>query len=282
MKYRLLAIILMFSFFMPLNVALAIEDNYEDIHEEESTLADRPETIHRVAYLTFDDGPVRGITCSILNILQQEGVPATFFILPKRDVDDIYWRIINEGHELGNHSSSHNYYRLYSSSIEYFVEDVKRAHAFILNNFDYEMTSFRFPGGPFGWPVSVFDERRVHLRNKGYREFVWDVDSNDWRMLVNNGPDLANKVLNLVRNLNDRNHVNILFHDTNKVTVSAVPYVIAGLREMGFSFDIVRNSPRSRAEEEAFLERRIAQRNASILERRLRQLQSILVTESFD
>ena len=146
------------------------------------------------------------------------------------------------------------------------------------------MTTFRFPGGPFGRPPHVIEERRMALAEIGYREFVWCVDPQDWRdhVRAKGGRNLANLVLYQVGGLSDRRHINILFHDTSGTTVSALPYVIAGLRERGFTFDINRNFPLSDAEIEIFEEIAISQRTARINNTRLRQHQSTLATESLE
>ena len=241
--------------------------------------ATTPEPL-RVAYLTFDDGPTRGITCAILDTLEQEDVPATFFILPKRDLDDIFQRIIDNGHEVGNHSFSHNFSRLYGSSLDAFKREIKAAHAFMLDNFDYTMTSFRFPGGTFGRSRQGIAQRRAFLRSIGYREFGWDVDPQDFRDDVRrlSGPELANKVLRSVDRLNDRQHITILFHDSphRHATVRALPYVIEGLRERGFTFDIMRNHPLSEAEIIAYQERIEAISAAKVAARREVQQQAAL------
>jgi len=59
--------------------------------------------------LTFDDGPNTAITPRVLDILAQEQVKATFFVVGQRVAGREYLlrRMHNEGHEIGNHSWSH-------------------------------------------------------------------------------------------------------------------------------------------------------------------------------
>lgn len=67
-------------------------------------------------FLTFDDGP-SPVTSKILDILKQENVKATFFILGS-NVDsrkDVVKRMYEEGHYLANHGYSHTYSKIYSS-----------------------------------------------------------------------------------------------------------------------------------------------------------------------
>ena len=62
----------------------------------------------KVAYLTFDDGPSKNITPQILDILKQENIPATFFVLGSRVElnPDVLKREYEEGHYIANHGYS--------------------------------------------------------------------------------------------------------------------------------------------------------------------------------
>ena len=239
-----------------------------------------PPAPRRVVYLTFDDGPYREVTPYLLDLLKQEEIRATFFVLPRENVDDLYKRIIDEGHELANHSFTHNYNRLYGRTLDNFRQEVMKAHDFVLDNFEYNMTSFRFPGGPFGRPQRVFDERRAILAELGYREFAWHVDSNDWRPNVRHmtGTQLATRVLDAVDALQNDDHIIILFHDVpwSVRLLEAMPLIITGLRERGFTFDITRNFPLTEAELEMLKEQNAARRKTE----RQRELKEILLVES--
>ena len=62
-----------------------------------------------VVALTFDDGPVPVFTDSVLDLLSREGVRATFFVIGDAVARQpaLTARVLREGHELGNHSFSH-------------------------------------------------------------------------------------------------------------------------------------------------------------------------------
>ena len=71
-----------------------------------------------IAYLTFDDGPTPVVTPKILDILKEENIKATFFVLGK-SVDahpEIVKRTYEEGHYIANHGYSHNNSILYKDS----------------------------------------------------------------------------------------------------------------------------------------------------------------------
>jgi peptidoglycan/xylan/chitin deacetylase (PgdA/CDA1 family) len=63
-----------------------------------------------VVALTFDDGPTPDYTDSVLAILADRAVHATFYVIGKQVVEepDLARRIAAAGHELGNHSYSHH------------------------------------------------------------------------------------------------------------------------------------------------------------------------------
>ena len=218
----------------------------EDI-DEESAEDQEPEPEYvGVAYLTFDDGPSRTVTPGILDLLAKEGISATFFILPRENLDDIYQRMIDEGHEVANHSNSHDYKRLYDRSIDFFSGDVLIAHSFMLDRFGYTMISFRFPGGTSSCGSGRLSERFEFLEEHRYTHFDWDIDSGD---AYSRQKDKSAQALsqNVLTRTDSREHVIILMHDHRwrESTLEALPMLIDGLREQGYTFDVMRNHPDS-------------------------------------
>ena len=69
----------------------------------------RKKTSNKEIWLTFDDGPDPEVTPWILNVLKQEDVKATFFLVGEQieEFPDLVGTIINEGHIIANHSYSH-------------------------------------------------------------------------------------------------------------------------------------------------------------------------------
>lgn len=77
-------------------------------HQLFGKLVSEVSTDDSVVALTFDDGPSL-YTDSVLDYLRDQGVHATFFVVGnaiKRNAAAAH-RIVAEGHELGNHSYSH-------------------------------------------------------------------------------------------------------------------------------------------------------------------------------
>ena len=67
-------------------------------------------TNEKLVALTFDDGPHPVFTNELLDLFKEKGIKATFFVTGKNieKHNNIINRMIAEGHELGNHSYSHN------------------------------------------------------------------------------------------------------------------------------------------------------------------------------
>lgn len=134
--------------------------------------------------LTFDDGPSNNITPQILDILANNHVEATFFILgfgPEKEA--IVLRESNEGHTIGFHGFSHKYNEIYTS-----VDTVMSNFA-ILEDMVYNLTGYssklvRFPGGSsntvsINYCEGIMTEAAQAVKEYGYTYFDWNVDSGD-------------------------------------------------------------------------------------------------------
>ena len=171
-----------------------------------------------IIYLTFDDGPSY-LTEEILDILDREGIKATFFVCGANESTK---RAYNSGHTIGLHSNTHSYSYIYTSSNNYFND---------LNNIsDIRPNFIRFPGGSSNTISRNYNKgimsRLVNaVINKGYVYFDWNVDSNDAGGDGNN----SNKIYNNVINGLSHNKTNIvLMHDSasHRGTVNALRDII--------------------------------------------------------
>ena len=182
--------------------------------------------------LTFDDGPTEQFTPQVLDILREHQVPATFFVCGE-NVErhpDLLRRIVAEGHEVGNHTYSHLY--LYFKSRRRMVEEIDRTQAIIESVAGIRPNIFRPPFGArwFGL-VPTLLERGMHM-------IMWSATGYDWSKDV---PGITRATLRALRP-----GAVILLHDGRETrpaaeidrsqTVSALPAIIAGARERGFTF----------------------------------------------
>lgn len=200
----------------------------------------------KIAYITIDDGPTRNITSRNLDTLKKYGVKATFFVLPKNNLDDIYKRILAEGHVIGNHSYSHDYNYIFASTYN-FINDLVKARNFIYDKLNYTTKVYRFPGGTMGHKKSEVMEREVILSELGYKYFNWDISTADTdpnlkkygteEQIVNL---LANNIINGAKG---RKKLIILMHDSagKMYSAKALPKIIEGLDKKGYAFDVLTN-----------------------------------------
>lgn len=81
----------------------------------------------KTAYLTFDDGPDETVTPQVLDILKKYGIKGTFFTIHNgsKKADQLYKRIVDEGHTIAAHSYTHDYEKIYQS-VDSFLEDFSK------------------------------------------------------------------------------------------------------------------------------------------------------------
>jgi peptidoglycan/xylan/chitin deacetylase (PgdA/CDA1 family) len=110
-------------------------------------LVTRVETADSVVALTFDDGPVPRFTDSVLKVLTDSNVRATFFMVGAalQEHPAIAARIERAGHELGNHSYSHR--RLVLKTPGYVRREIQETDSLIRITGYRETIHFRPPYG---------------------------------------------------------------------------------------------------------------------------------------
>ncbi|MCI8396737.1 MAG: polysaccharide deacetylase family protein [Clostridia bacterium] len=138
----------------------------------------------KIAYLTFDDGPSEKITPQVLDILKNEEVKATFFLLGSRVelYPDLVKREFEEGHYIANHGYSHVYTSIYSSAQavldEYNKTEEKIKEALQIP--EYSSHLFRFPGGSEGGKYKkVKNDAKGVLESNNIAFINWNCLTND-------------------------------------------------------------------------------------------------------
>ena len=191
----------------------------------------------KVAYLTFDDGPEDKNTPSVLDILNANGVKATFYLVGKTlsDYPDVVKRIYKEGHAIGNHTWSHDYDSLYSSP-EAFIAELEKFDEKILTIIGVRPFIIRAPGGSMG----QFDESySAALKENGYIEHDWNVSSAD---AAPDGPTAKDFIDNInYQTADGKETAIILMHSSagHEETVKALPEIIKILKERGYTFGVI-------------------------------------------
>lgn len=178
---------------------------------------------NNIIYLTFDDGPTEGVTPWVLDMLKEYNAKATFFCLGKKAEmhPDIFQRIIDEGHAVGNHSYSH--LKGWETPTGQYVQDVDLANDLLNTNL------FRPPYGR----IKKSQSRQLRQR---YKIIMWNVLSMDYSRWVT-PKRCANIVLN---NLGPG--AIIVFHDSVKAEANmryALVRVIEEARRRGLEFGLI-------------------------------------------
>jgi peptidoglycan/xylan/chitin deacetylase (PgdA/CDA1 family) len=193
----------------------------------------------KTAYLTFDDGPSDN-TVKILDILKENNIKATFFVNGRPESKEIYKRIVNEGHTIGNHTYSHDYAALYKT-IDGFYKDKQKLDDLIWEVNGVKPEILRFPGGSnnhvsYSYGGKDFmDKLTKQVKESGIKYFDWNVDSSDASTVTQDKNKIISAVLNGSKN---KTQAIILMHDSKPKTTTALalPDIIKGLKEQGFKF----------------------------------------------
>ena len=191
------------------------------------------------AFLTFDDGPT-DVTPRILDILKQENIKATFFVLGSnvKKKPELVKRMYDEGHFIANHGYSHVYSNIYSSPqavLDEFNscnEEVKKA----IGENEYNSHLFRFPGGLAGGTYAEIKKQAKDLLMQN------NIVNVDWNALNGDGETNNLSIDFEIQRLNEttenKNSIVVLMHDSplKSVTADALPQIITNLRDKGYEF----------------------------------------------
>jgi len=194
-----------------------------------ATAAQAP--VRKTVYLTFDDGPSK-LTTQVLDILKQEGIQATFFVLGEqvKGHPELLRRIVAEGHTVGNHSYDHEYKKLYAG-FGAFADQIVRTEEAMQAAAGVRTRLVRAPGGTFGnFDQSYFDA----MEQAGYTMFDWNVDSGD---SVRVGVP-ASEIKQNVRNSKLYDETIVLLHDSasHAESIKALPDIIQYYKKQGYTF----------------------------------------------
>lgn len=190
-------------------------------------LISRVETDEKVVALTFDDGPTDADADAVLDVLANRRVPATFYVNGK-DVEGnsaTMQRIINEGHEIGNHTWSHRPMVFVSPGT---VADEIESTDEVIGAAGYDAPlTFRPPHGKklLALPLYLAEHDRLTV--------TWDVAYEDWSGNLQSSEDIVDATV-------DNTHPGsiILLHPwfDRTTTQDAVGPVIDQLQEQGYRF----------------------------------------------
>lgn len=190
-------------------------------------------------FLTFDDGPSKSITPQVLDLLKQEEIKATFFVLGKnvKRYPDITKRAYEEGHYIANHGYTHSYSTIYES-IDTILDEYNRTEDEVRNAIgvpEYSSHLFRYPGGSTGGKYKqVKKDAKAVLEENEIFYLDWNALTKDAEGAKTSEAQLDN----LEKTVGERSSVVLLMHDAadKQVTLETLPAIITFFRERGYQF----------------------------------------------
>ena len=191
-------------------------------------IVSRVETTKPLVALTFDDGPRLDDLDEILESLARRGVRATFFVTGSRLAaqPEAGHRLVAAGHELGNHSWSHE--RMVFRSARFVRREVEETDALIRSAGHRGEIHFRPPYG------HKFVMLPWYLWRTGRTTVTWDIEPESY-------PDVASRASSIVAHVRARVRPGsiILLHPwyrARRTSRSAVPDLIDAVEKRGFRF----------------------------------------------
>jgi len=187
--------------------------------------------------LTFDDGPSAEWTPKILDILEREKVPATFFVIGINAEQNIplLRREYNSGFEIGNHTFTHH--NIAEMSLSRAELEMKLTRLLIESVTGHSTILFRAPYNADSEP-ETYDELAPiqRSREENYLTINESIDPNDWAPGVS-ADSIVQRVINQEASTNASI---ILLHDaggeTRQATVEALPRIIDYFKKRGYVF----------------------------------------------
>ncbi len=183
----------------------------------------------KTMYLTFDDGPSLENTATVLDILKEHDIKATFFLVGENveKHPETARRIVEEGHTIGIHCYRHDYQELYKS-VDAYLEDFEKAYNVILDTTGVEVKLFRFPGGSVNsYNKDVYLDIINAMTENGYIYFDWNASLED--AVTRSTPEQL--VQNGVNSTRGRSRVVMLCHDIVYNTGQCLENLIDSLPE---------------------------------------------------
>jgi peptidoglycan/xylan/chitin deacetylase (PgdA/CDA1 family) len=178
----------------------------------------------KVIYLSFDDGPIPGVTPWVLEQLKRHQATATFFCIGENveKHPSIFEAITAAGHQVGNHTQHHLNGNKFSC--DRYVEDVAECNNFV------QTKLFR---PPFG---RISPKQTRALSEAGYKIIMWDSLAGDW------DPERTAKQCfqNIVKHAHSGSI--IVFHDSLKAwprLQECLPQILEYYRQNGYLFKAI-------------------------------------------
>jgi peptidoglycan-N-acetylmuramic acid deacetylase len=186
-----------------------------------------------VIYLIFSASYDNGNMPRILDALKIRNIKAVFYLVGDfvRSSPELVERIIQEGHAVGNHSSTHRCLPLVSDGLLF--QEIVDYHEYIKSKFNYEMHYFMPPSGEYSEKVLAL------ASEMGYITQFWSFAYQDYDPTVRRGADYAfSKVIQHLHNGSF-----LFLHTVSYDNADAIDRILDTCLQKGYRFDIFIPSP---------------------------------------
>ena len=204
-------------------------------------------------YLTIDDGP-RKFMDGLLDNLRVEDKLTFFMVGELLNTKNGYrraCRALELGHVIGNHSYSHpSFSNISFDSTKREIEKTEKLIDLVYRDVGFVNPKlFRFPYGDPGHyykfdkkifikecgDISKKKEISEFLKERGYVDFLWDLDTEDWRFYAKK--DKKREMSEILDNCNSVSNLDIvLMHDLPITRDIVIPFFIEKAKEEGYNF----------------------------------------------
>lgn len=177
-------------------------------------------------YLTFDTGGPLGESDKLLQILRDNGVKATFFLVGYnvKEHQDFTRKVAGEGHVIGNHTMTHkDLTELSDEAVKKELDDFAKLIQDVTGKPPAPL--FRFPYGKYS--LHLLDL----VTDMGYTSCFWSTAMRDWEPRPGGADEPYNDIMN---NLHDGNV--ILMHQGSKENIEALDKIIKAIKNEGYEF----------------------------------------------
>lgn len=177
----------------------------------------------RVMSISFDAAWGNEDTEVLIEILEEYGVSATFFVVGEwaENYPESVLALHEAGHEVMNHSDNHAHYPKLSA--EEIIADLNACNDKVEAITGVRPTLVRLPYGDY-------DDKVIStIRSMGMEPIQWNVDSHDWMDVT--ARDIASRVIekSVAGSI-------VLFHNAAVNTPEALPEILSTLQGDGFTF----------------------------------------------
>ena len=182
------------------------------------------------------------MTPQVLDTLKEYGIKATFFVIYRDGGAEkaLYKRIVEEGHTIGIHTASHNYNKIYAS-VEAYLADFQKISAQVESVTGVKPEIFRFPGGSVNvYNKAIYKQLIAEMTRRGYVYYDWNSSTGD----ASGGSISVSDIVSYSLSTGQYDKKILLCHDGpgHQNTAKALPDIIEGLMEQGYSFAALDNS----------------------------------------